>query len=231
MVEKWRKDSDGNWESYDAYDYNREKAEMGHGAQSVFYLQKFIQLSEAEAQAIYWHMGAYDISPYSTLAHCSETFKWNPLAFLVHRADMAATYVAENEAFIFGEGAGPVEPVEEVEPEEEKPARSRRRPSKKKEAEDEAPVEEPEEAEEPEEKPARSRRRGAKKGAPKEEPKEEVDEEKEKPSRITRRKKATHKKEEPKEEAPEAEESEEPKSSIRMPRKGAAKKSAIREHG
>ena len=74
---------------------------MGHGAQSVFYLQKFIQLSEVEAQAIYWHMGAYDISPYSTLAHCSETFKWNPLAFLIHRADMAATYVIENEAFVF----------------------------------------------------------------------------------------------------------------------------------
>lgn len=202
LVEKWRKDSDGQWESYDAYDYNREKAEMGHAAQSVFYLQKFIQLSEAEAQAIYWHMGAYDISPYSTLAHCSETFKWNPLAFLIHRADMAATYVLENEAFVFAEGSE-VEEVTEVE-----------------------------EVEAVEEKPARARRRGAKKEAPKEEPKEEVaDEEEEKPSRITRRKKATPKKEEP-EEAPEeeAEEEEKPaKSSIRMPRKGAAKKSAKKE--
>ena len=204
LVEKWRKDSDGQWESYDAYDYNREKAEMGHGAQSVFYLQKFIQLSEAEAQAIYWHMGAYDISPYSTLAHCSETFKWNPLAFLIHRADMAATYVTENEAFVFADGSVPDEaPEVEEEALEEKPARSRRRGAKK-----EAPKEE--------------------------EPEEEVaeEEEKEKPSRITRRKKATPKKEEPKEEEPEeeVEEEEKPtKSSIRMPRKGAAKKSAKKE--
>ena len=202
LVEKWRKDSDGQWEAYDAYDYNREKAEMGHGAQSVFYLQKFLQLSEAEAQAIYWHMGAYDISPYSTLAHCSETFKWNPLAFLIHRADMAATYVLENEAFVFAEGSI-AEEVAEVEDEvvEEKPARARRRGAKK-----EAPKEEPKE--------------------------EVADEEEEKPSRITRRKKATPKKEEPKEEAPEeeVEEEEKPaKSSIRMPRKGAAKKSAKKE--
>ena len=203
LVEKWRKDSDGQWESYDAYDYNREKAEMGHGAQSVFYLQKFIQLSEAEAQAIYWHMGAYDISPYSTLAHCSETFKWNPLAFLIHRADMAATYVTENEAFVFADGSIPDEaPEVEEEAVEEKPARSRRRGAKK-----EAPKEE--------------------------EPEEEVaeEEEEEKPSRITRRKKATPKKEEPKEEEPEeVEEEEKPaKSSIRMPRKGAAKKSEKKE--
>ena len=205
LVEKRRKDSEGKWESYDAYDYNREKSEMGHGAQSVFYLQKFIQLSEVEAQAIYWHMGAYDISPYSTLAHCSETFKWNPLAFLIHRADMAATYVIENEAFVFGSIPEEVSEVEEVT--------------------------EVEEVEVVEEKPARARRRGAKKEAPKEEPKEEVaDEEEEKPSRITRRKKATPKKEEP-EEAPEEEVVEEKpaKSSIRMPRKGAAKKSAKKE--
>ena len=170
LVEKWRKDADGQWESYDAYDYNREKAEMGHGAQSVFYLQKFIQLSEAEAQAIYWHMGAYDISPYSTLAHCSETFKWNPLAFLIHRADMAATYVTENEAFVFADGSVPDEaPEVEEEPVEEKPARSRRRGAKK-----EAPKEE-----EPEEKPSRITRR--KKATPKkEEPKDEEPEEVEK---------------------------------------------------
>lgn len=200
LVEKWRKDSDGQWESYDAYDYNREKSEMGHGAQSVFYLQKFIQLSEVEAQAIYWHMGAYDISPYSTLAHCSETFKWNPLSFLTHRADMAATYVSENEAFIFG-GISIPEEVTDVEEVEEKPARARRRGAKK-----ESPKEDLKDKvveEEEEEKPSRITRR--KKATPKkEEPKEEEPEE--------------------------VEEEEKPaKSSIRMPRKGAAKKSAKKE--
>lgn len=200
LVEKWRKDSEGKWESYDAYAYNQEKSEMGHGAQSVFYLQKFIQLSEVEAQAIYWHMGAYDISPYSTLGHCSETFKWNPLAFLTHRADMAATYVIENEAFIFGEVSTPEE------------------------------VTDVEEVEEVEEKPARARRRGAKKESTKEAPEDKVveEEEEEKPTRITRRKKATPKKEETEEVVEEVEEKS-TKSSIRMPRKGAAKKSAKKE--
>ncbi len=176
LVEKWWKGSEGQWESYDAYDYNREKSEMGHGAQSVFYLQKFIQLSEVEAQAIYWHMGAYDISPYSTLAHCSETFKWNPLAFLTHRADMAATYVIENAAFIFGSIPEEVTKVEEVEEVEEKPARARRRGAKK-----ESPKKEPEDTVVDEE-------------------------EEEKPTRITRRKKATPKKEEPEEVVEEVEE-------------------------
>lgn len=209
LTEKWRKDADGQWESYDAYDYNHEKSEMGHGSQSVFYLQKFIQLTEVEAQAIYWHMGAYDISPYATLAACSETFKWNPLSFLVHRADMAATYVVENEAFVYGEGE---QEVAQEEPVEEKPAKVSRRSRKKVEKDPEPVEEEPEEvAEEEKPKPTRRRRKKVE---------EQVEEqEQEKPTRITRRKKAEPK-EEPQEDVEEQKE-EKPKSSIRMPRKGA----------
>lgn len=217
ITEKWRKDENGDWEAYEAYEYNKEKAEMGHGAQSVFYLQKFIQLTELEAQAIFWHMGAYDISPYATLAACSETFKWNPLAFLTHRADMAATYVTENEAFVYGEGTD----EEEVKVEEEKPAKTARR-GRKTVAKDPEPVDEDEEQEEEKPKPTRRRR---KKEEPKEEPEVSDDEDEEedpKPTRITRRKK-TAPKDEPKEdtEAQDDDVEEKPKSSIRMPRKGA----------
>ena len=216
ITEKWRKDENGDWEAYEAYEYNKEKAEMGHGAQSVFYLQKFIQLTELEAQAIFWHMGAYDISPYATLAACSETFKWNPLAFLTHRADMAATYVTENEAFVYGEGAD----EEEVKVEEEKPTKTARRGRKAPEKDPE-PVDEDEEQEEEKPKPTRRRR---KKEEPKEEPEvnEDEDEEDPKPTRITRRKK-TAPKDEPKEDTEEQDDDveEKPKSSIRMPRKGA----------
>lgn len=219
ITEKWRKDENGDWEAYKAYEYNKEKAEMGHGAQSVFYLQKFIQLTEFEAQAIFWHMGAYDISPYATLAACSETFKWNPLAFLTHRADMAATYVTENEAFVYGEGTD----EEEVKVEEEKPAKKPARRGRKTVEKDPEPVDEDEEQEEEKPKPTRRRR---KKGEPKEEPEvnEDDDEEEEdpKPTRITRRKK-TAPKDEPKEGTEEQDDDveEKPKSSIRMPRKGA----------
>lgn len=217
ITEKWRKDENGDWEAYEAYEYNKEKAEMGHGAQSVFYLQKFIQLTELEAQAIFWHMGAYDLSPYASLAACSETFKWNPLAFLTHRADMAATYVTENEAFVYGEGTD----EEEVKVEEEKPAKAARR-GRKAPAKDPEPVDEDEEQEEKKPKPTRRRR---KKEEPKEEPEVnegEDEEEDPKPTRITRRKK-TAPKDEPKEDtdAQDDDVEEKPKSSIRMPRKGA----------
>ena len=220
ITEKWRKDENGDWEAYEAYEYNKEKAEMGHGAQSVFYLQKFIQLTEFEAQAIFWHMGAYDISPYATLAACSETFKWNPLAFLTHRADMAATYVTENEAFVYGEGTD----EEEVKVEEEKRAKKPARRGRKTVEKDLEPVDEDEEQEEEKPKPTRRRR---KKEEPKEEPEVNEDEDEEenedpKPTRITRRKK-TAPKDEPKEDTEEQDEDveEKPKSSIRMPRKGA----------
>lgn len=219
ITEKWRKDENGDWEAYEAYEYNKEKAEMGHGAQSVFYLQKFIQLTELEAQAIFWHMGAYDLSPYASLAACSETFKWNPLAFLTHRADMAATYVTENEAFVYGEGTD----EEEVKVEEEKPAKKPARRGRKTVEKDPEPVDDDEEQEEEKPKPTRRRR---KKEEPKEEPEvnedDAEDEEDPKPTRITRRKK-TAPKDEPKEDAEEQDNDveEKPKSSIRMPRKGA----------
>lgn len=218
ITEKWRKDENGDWEAYEAYEYNKEKAEMGHGAQSVFYLQKFIQLTELEAQAIFWHMGAYDISPYATLAACSETFKWNPLAFLTHRADMAATYVTENEAFVYGEGTD----EEEVKVEEEKPAKKPARRGRKTVEKDPEPVDEDEEPEDEKPKPTRRRR---KKEEPKEEPEvneDDAEDEDPKPTRITRRKK-TAPKDEPKEDddAQDDDVKEKPKSSIRMPRKGA----------
>lgn len=99
VKEKWRKDDKNQWESYTAYAYDDTKLEMGHGPQSNYYLQQFIKLEDIEAQAIFWHMGAYDISPYATLNALSKSWQENPLAFLLSRADMAATYIIENENF------------------------------------------------------------------------------------------------------------------------------------
>ena len=177
-TEKWRKDADGQWESYLAYEYDPEQLTMGHGAKSNFLLQRFIQLSPLEAQAIFWHMGAYDISPYANLNGCGAAFETNALAFLIHRADMAATYVVENENFEYAtnevEAVVEDEVVVEEEPEEvvdvEETPKSgitrRRKP---------APKDEPEEA--VEEKPAKSKIRMPKK-TPKPQPKtEEVVEE------------------------------------------------------
>lgn len=173
-TEKWRKNSDGEWESYLAYEYDPEQLTMGHGAKSNFFLQRFIQLTPVEAQAIFWHMGAYDISPYANLNGCGAAFETNPLSFLIHRADMAATYVVENENFEYSQG--PVEQEAEVEEVvEEKPKSStRKKPAPKEETVEEKVEETP--------KAGIARRR---KPAPKEEAVEEPKEEPKKaPSKI-----------------------------------------------
>lgn len=187
LVEKWRKDADGQWEAYEAYEYDTDALQMGHGAKSVFFLQRFIHLTVVEAQAIFWHMGAYDISPYASLNGLSSAFETNQLAFLIHRADMAATYAVENENFEYGEGEAEQveEAVEEVqEPEvveEETKAETkitRRKAAKPKPKPKEEEV--VEEAEQEEEKPAKSKIRMPKKMTPKPAPEpepEEVEEE------------------------------------------------------
>lgn len=87
------------WHEEPTYFYNDEAFEMGHGAASVFTAQKFISLTDVEAQAIFWHMGAYDISNYMSLNGLGSAFEKNTLAFALHRADMLATYVTDNEHF------------------------------------------------------------------------------------------------------------------------------------
>lgn len=85
----------GKWEKVPCY--KREPLlPMGHGGKSVFIIQQFIKLTPEEAQAIYWHMGAYDTSPYNTLNELGKSYEMNLLAFLLNQADMMATYIAEN---------------------------------------------------------------------------------------------------------------------------------------
>lgn len=88
----------GKWEQVPFY--KREPLfPMGHGGKSVFIIQQFIKLTPEEAQAIYWHMGGFDISNYNTVSELGESYKMNLLAFLLHQADMMATYITENENY------------------------------------------------------------------------------------------------------------------------------------
>lgn len=99
------------WHEEPTYFYNEDAFEMGHGAASLYTALKFIQLSDVEAQAILWHMGAYDISNYMNLNGLGSAFEKNTLAFALHRADMMATYVTDNEHFV----GAPESDVAEVE--------------------------------------------------------------------------------------------------------------------
>lgn len=90
------KSGTGKWEKMPKYVKN-EKCRMGHGSKSVALIQQHIKLTEQEMQAIYWHMGAFDLGNYNTVSNLSEVYHENILAFLLHIADMATTYITENE--------------------------------------------------------------------------------------------------------------------------------------
>ena len=87
------------WHEEPTYFYNKEALEMGHGPDSLYTALKFIRLNDFEAQAILWHMGAYDLSNYMNLNGLGSVYETNTLAFALHRADMMATYVVDNPKF------------------------------------------------------------------------------------------------------------------------------------
>lgn len=90
---RWRKDENDKWEQYATYKHDEDFAYGGHGSKSVYLVQSFIQLAPFEAAAINCHMGQFDATQYS---NPSEVYSRNSLAWLLHVADEAATYIVEN---------------------------------------------------------------------------------------------------------------------------------------
>lgn len=87
---RWRKNSDNQWEQYPTYKHDEDFAYGGHGSKSVFLVQSFMALSPEEAAAINCHMGQFDATTYS---NPSPVYERNTLAWLLHVADEAATYL------------------------------------------------------------------------------------------------------------------------------------------
>lgn len=65
----------------------------GHGSKSVFLIERFMRLSEAEAVAINCHMGFSEAG--ANVGAIGNAFERYPLAWLLHVADEAATYIME----------------------------------------------------------------------------------------------------------------------------------------
>lgn len=84
-----RKNELGQWESYDAYKVDEKFCFGGHGSKSVFLIQHFIKLTPEEAVAINCHMGAFADE------NVGKSFEAFPLAWAVHVADEASTYIRE----------------------------------------------------------------------------------------------------------------------------------------
>ena len=91
---KWRKDANDKWEQYPTWIHEEDFAYGGHGSKSVFLVMNFMPLTPDEASAINCHMGQFDATTYS---NPSEVYSRNQLAWLLHVADEAATYLDEKE--------------------------------------------------------------------------------------------------------------------------------------
>ena len=84
------KDERGVWHKVPCYKFEEDYPFGGHGSKSVYLVQHFVALDPEEAAAINCHMGQFDATSYS---NPSPVYAANPLAWMLHVADEAATYV------------------------------------------------------------------------------------------------------------------------------------------
>lgn len=84
------KDENGQWQKVPYFAFEEQFCYGSHGGKSVFLIQKFMPLSDEEAVAINCHMGNED-GKYTT----ANAYKQYPLAWALHVADEAATYITE----------------------------------------------------------------------------------------------------------------------------------------
>lgn len=87
----------GKWEQKPYFRYE-DNLPYGHGEKSVYIISAFIKLSREEALAINWHMGEYDIRVKNGSYMMADVYYKYPICFLLHLADLSATYLDEKPA-------------------------------------------------------------------------------------------------------------------------------------
>lgn len=87
---KRQKNADGVWETVPCYTVN-DRLPLGHGEKSVILIQRYMALTDEEALAIRWHMGAYDDAARGGSRTLSQAMAATPLVLALHTADMMAT--------------------------------------------------------------------------------------------------------------------------------------------
>ena len=96
LTEKWRKDANNKWESYQGYEF-KDYLPMGHGEKSVFMLRNYFKLTPDEILAVRWHMGMYDIGENGTSQRYAlfDAVEKSPLVTVLQTADMLASQCLE----------------------------------------------------------------------------------------------------------------------------------------
>ncbi|MEG2575647.1 MAG: HD domain-containing protein [Christensenella sp.] len=87
-----KKNELGQWIQVPFYTFEEDFAYGNHGAKSVFTIERFMRLKKEEAVAIQCHMGNDD-GRYAV----SKAYEQFPLAWLLHVADEAATFIKQEE--------------------------------------------------------------------------------------------------------------------------------------
>lgn len=83
----------GIWVQKPFFTFQEDFPYGGHGSKSVFLIERFMRLSEAEVVAINCHMGFSESG--TNVGAIGNAFERYPLAWLLHMADESATYIVE----------------------------------------------------------------------------------------------------------------------------------------
>ena len=84
------KNEQGVWEKVPFYRFEEDFSFGGHGSKSVFLVMEHMKLTRDEASAINSHMGFAGETNISSVSSCYDK---NLLAWMLHVADEAATYI------------------------------------------------------------------------------------------------------------------------------------------
>ena len=95
VEQRWKKDENNKWESYDAF-VTDDKFPLGHGEKSCLMIQQFMKLEQAELYAIRWHMGFTDNSIPACINTLSMAIDKYPIIWALHNADMIASHFMED---------------------------------------------------------------------------------------------------------------------------------------
>lgn len=96
QVEKWKKNKEGKWASYPAYEVD-DQFPFGHGEKSCYIINWYMKLHPDELLAIRWHMGMFEMAPMGSSMSFSfrSALEQSPLVALVHAADFIASNLKE----------------------------------------------------------------------------------------------------------------------------------------
>ena len=95
---KRRKNPDtGKWEDCMGYTF-RDPFPLGHGEKSLYLITRHMALTEEEAMAIRWHMGAYDDAVKGGSRSMTEAMNLTTWVWRLQEADMCAAWIDERSA-------------------------------------------------------------------------------------------------------------------------------------